>query len=125
MAISQAKSKRSPSGGRYIDFRKKKQFESGREPSLTKIGKVHRNVLRTMGGNQKVVVLNIDVANVLDKKTHKSMVAKIVTVKSNPANPNYVRRNIITKGCTITTDKGVVLVTSRPGQDGTVNGVLI
>ncbi len=43
----------------------------------------------------------------------------------NPANPNYVQRNIITKGAIIKTSAGNAKVTSRPGQDGTINAVLV
>ncbi|MFB6184110.1 MAG: 30S ribosomal protein S8e, partial [Haloarculaceae archaeon] len=43
----------------------------------------------------------------------------------NPSNPNYARRNIITKGAIIETSEGRARVTSRPGQDGQVNAVLV
>ena len=125
MVITQSRPKRTATGGRYIDNRKKKQYETGREPTLTKVGTVKRKILRTMGSNNKVVVLNTDIANVMDSKTKKAIKAKIISVKENPANRNYIRRSIITKGCTIATDKGDVMVTSRPGQHGTVSGVLI
>ena len=125
MVISQARSKKSATGSRYIAFRKKKQFECGREPTLTKVGEVKRKVLRCLGSNSKTVVLTTNAANVMDTKTKKSIKAKIISVKENSANPNYIRRNIITKGCIIETDKGDVKVTSRPGQHGTVSGVLV
>ena len=63
-------------------------------------------------------------ANVFNPKTGKVQLSKVVTVKSNPANPNYVQRNIITKGAIVQTELGVARVTSRPGQDGVVNAVL-
>jgi len=125
MAISHARSKRSETGSRYVPFRKKTLHESGRDPTLTKAGTLKQKTLRVVGANQKYVVLQTDVANVMDKKKNKSVKAKILSVKANPANPNYIRRNIITKGCTIETDKGDVVVTSRPGQDGTVNGYIV
>jgi small subunit ribosomal protein S8e len=125
MAISQARPKRTPTGSRYTDFRKKKQFETGRDPALTKIGPLKKRPIRSMGGAVKYMIMETDIANVMDKKTKKCFKAKILTVKANPANSNYVRRNIITKGCTVGTDKGDVIVTSRPAQDGTVNGYLI
>ena len=43
----------------------------------------------------------------------------------NPSNVNYVRRNIVTKGAVIETSEGRARVTSRPGQTGQVNAVLI
>ncbi len=125
MVITQSRSKRSSTGSRYVPFRKKKQYEMGREATLTKVGATKRKILRTLGANTKAVVLQSDEANIIDKKTKKATKAKIVSVKANPANPNYIRRNIITKGCTIETDKGDVMVTSRPGQDGNVSGFLI
>jgi len=125
MVITQARSKRSSTGSRYVASKKKKQCQAGREATLTKIGGVKQKTLRGLGSNNKFVVLQTDVANVIDKKTNKSVKAKIISVKENFANSNYIRRNIITKGCTIETDKGDVIVTSRPGQEGTVNGYLI
>ena len=53
MAITQARSKRKPTGGRYISYRKKRKTELGRLPSLTKIGKTKLKVLRVLGGNLK------------------------------------------------------------------------
>ena len=55
----------------------------------------------------------------------KTSMASITNVVENPSNPNFVRRNILTKSAIIETDKGLVRITSRPGQDGVINGVLI
>jgi small subunit ribosomal protein S8e len=49
----------------------------------------------------------------------------VITVRENPANPNYVQRNIITKGAILETDLGLVRVRSRPGQDGILSGVRV
>ena len=46
-------------------------------------------------------------------------------VVENESDPNYVRRNILVKGAVIETDQGRVRITSRPGKDGVINGVLI
>ena len=58
-------------------------------------------------------------------KSGKSSASKIIEVVENSANPNYVRQNIITKGSIIETEKGKAKVTSRPGQHGVVNAVLV
>ena len=63
--------------------------------------------------------------NLMDPATKKCSKAKIVNVTENPANRHYVRRNILTKGTTVKTEKGDAIITSRPGQDGVVNAVLI
>ncbi|MBW2967093.1 30S ribosomal protein S8e [Candidatus Woesearchaeota archaeon] len=125
MAISQHKAKRSPSGSRYTAWRKKKQFELGSTPTLTKLAESRKKRSRTMGGNAKRRLLSVDTANLLDPKTGKSTKVKIKTVVENPANRYFVRRNILTKGSIVETEKGKAKITSRPGQEGTVNAVLI
>ena len=69
--------------------------------------------------------LSADFVNLIDPKTNKSQKVKILNVVGNTANRYFVRRNIITKGCIVKTEKGEAKVTSRPGQEGTVNAVLI
>ena len=125
MAIWQGKSVRKITGGRYKPFRKKRKFELGREPAETKVGKVRAKVIRVRGGNIKVRLFEAQYANVVDPKTGKSQKVEIKKVVENQANPHYVRRNIITKGAIILTELGEARVTSRPGQDGTVNAVLL
>jgi len=80
---------------------------------------------RTKGANTKVRMLSAEYANVVDQSDNSVKKVKILTVKENPANPNYVQRNIINKGAKIQTEAGLARVTSRPGQDGTINAVLI
>jgi small subunit ribosomal protein S8e len=46
-------------------------------------------------------------------------------VEENVANPNYVRRNLLTRGAVIRTETGRARIISRPGQDGVINAVLI
>jgi len=125
MAISQARSNRKPSGSRYKNCKSKKQFESGNTPVLPKIGEIKSKIVRTLGGNDKRILLKSDTINILNPKTKKAVKAKIKNVVSNDANRNYVRANILTKGTIVETDKGQARVTNRPGQEGTVNGILI
>jgi small subunit ribosomal protein S8e len=125
MAISQARSKRKQTGALYKAYRKKKKHELGRLPSLTKIGERRAVNIRTRGNNRKVRILSTDTANLFDPKTKKHEQVKIKTILENPANRHFVRRNIMTKGSIIETEKGKAKITSRPGQDGTVNAVLI
>ena len=99
--------------------------ELGRLPSLTKVGSTKLKKIRTRGKNQKTRLLYAGVVNVFDKKTKKYSKAKINSVVDNPASRHFTRRNILTKGAVIETDKGKAKVMSRPGQDGTINAVLI
>jgi small subunit ribosomal protein S8e len=123
MAIWQGESVRKPSGGRRRPSRGKKKREIGREVVLTEIGKDRHVVLRTRGGNSKTRIYRAETVNVTDPATGKTTRAEIKNVVENAANIHYVRRNILTKGAVIETSAGRARVTSRPGQDGTVNAV--
>ena len=59
------------------------------------------------------------------QKKEKTTKLKIEAVENNPANKNYTRRNIITKGTIVKTEKGNVRITSRPGQVGLLFGVFL
>ena len=63
--------------------------------------------------------------NVYDSKTKKYSKEKIKTIVENNANRHFVRRNIMTKGAVVETAKGKVKITSRPGQVGVLQGILI
>ena len=75
--------------------------------------------MRTRGGNRKNAVKRAEFVNVNGEKV------KILRVKNNPANRHYARLGIITKGAIVETEKGLVRITSRPGQHGTLNGVFV
>ena len=125
MAFSHLKSKRKQSGSVYKHSRKKRQNELGRIPALTKIDNERKRNIRSMGSNRKIRLLSINIANIYDSKSKKYLKAKIKTTTENPANKHFVRRNILTKGSIIDTDAGKARITSRPGQDGLLNAVLI
>ena len=125
MAISQGKSTRGLSGTRNISMRGKRKLELGRDPAETRIGDKKLRKIRTRGGNYKNRLAEGNVINIINPETNKAENAEIYNVIENKANPNYVRRNIITKGAIVETSAGKAKVTSRPGQDGVINGVLI
>ena len=121
----QGKSRRKSTGGRLHRNRKKREHEAGRPAADTTIGETRRRFIRTCGGGIKMRLLKCEFANVADPKSGTTKTVKIFTVKNNPANPFYARRNITTKGAVIETELGDAVVTSRPGQEGIVNAVLI
>jgi len=125
MSVWQGRSKRKSTGSRLKHRRSKKKFELGGEPKETKIGARKTSVADVRGGNQKLRLTVAEFANVLDKKEGLCKKVKITSVAQNPANPHYVRRNIITKGAIIETESGSARVLSKPGQDGNINAVLI
>ena len=121
----QGRSRRKFTGGRVTLSRGKRKCEIGRESPETHIGEERKKIIRTRGNNRKVRVLRANMANVTDPKTGETKKVGMEIVVSNPANQHYVRRNVVTKGAVIKTELGDAKVTSRPGQDGTVNAVLI
>ena len=125
MALWTGRSRRKPTGGRYRPFRKKRKSEIGREQQYAFIGPQKLKLYRTRGHNQKVRILNAEFANVIEPKMGKTTKSKIITVKENSSNPHFVTRNIITRGAVIQTNLGLAKVTSRPGQDGVINAVLV
>jgi len=116
--------KRKPSGGRKRAYRMKRKFERGSFPTETTLGKTRKKISRQRGGNVKIRLLNVSHANVSNPSTGKTEKTEILRVIKNPANVDYNRRGVITKGTIIETSLGTARVTSRPGQDGLVNAVL-
>ncbi|MBR9677049.1 30S ribosomal protein S8e [Candidatus Woesearchaeota archaeon] len=125
MVIIQSKSKRKASGGRYKVRSLKRAYEAGRAPVHTKVGERKAKSVRTGGANKKSKLLSENSINIFNPKTKKIVKALIKTVVENPANRHFVRRNILTKGTIVETDKGKAKITSRPGQTTVVSGVLI
>ncbi len=124
MTVKQQRSKRKFTGGKLSKHGKITRHELGRDYVPAKLGDEQKvRSIRTMGGNKKMMVLSAKYVNVFaDGKPKK---VEIKNVIENSANPHFVRRNIITKGSVVETEIGKVIITSRPGQDGVVNGKLI
>jgi len=121
--ISRKRSKRKASTGLYIAGRKKRKSELARLPVMTKVGEIRRKIERVLGGNTKQKILQADKVNLFDGKSYS--VVEVKGVVENEANKNFVRQNIITKNAIVETSKGKARITSRPGQSGTLNAVLI
>lgn len=119
------RSLRKRTGGRLGVPRKKKRYNFASETIFTKLGPTKTKDVRVRGGSVKQSLLMVNYANVTDPKTGASKKVVIKTVSANPADSQFVRRNIITKSAVVDTELGKARVTSRPGQDGVVNAVLI
>ncbi|MGC8849841.1 MAG: 30S ribosomal protein S8e [Candidatus Bathyarchaeia archaeon] len=117
--------KRKKSGGKRRPFRGKRAYERGCPPSETRLGDKRLKAKRVRGGNLKLALLACREANVVDPSSGKAQKAEIRDVLENPANREFQKREIITKGAVIATSMGKAKVTSRPGQDGVINAVLI
>jgi len=117
--------KRKSSGGRKRAYRGKRKFEQGSFSVETILGESKRKIERGRGGKTKIKVLSYKYACVTDLKSGKTEKVEVLRVIENPANVDYDRRGVITKGAIIETSIGMARVTSRPGQNGTINAVLI
>jgi small subunit ribosomal protein S8e len=125
MTIYQGKSTKKFTGGKLRRDHSKRRYELGREPSFTKIGETERRALRTLGGNRKLLLLKEQYANIYNPEDKTTKKLKILTVKENNADPHYVQRNIMNKGTLISTEQGNAKITSRPGQNGIINAILV
>jgi len=116
--------KKKPSGGRKRAYRMKRRFEKGSFPTETTLGEPKKKIERRRGGNIKIRLLSTNYANVSNPSTGKTEKVEILRVVKNPANVDYDRRGVITKGTIIETPLGTARITSRPGQHGIVNATL-
>jgi small subunit ribosomal protein S8e len=117
--------KKKSSGGRKRIYRIKRKFEQGTFAAETTIGEPRKRCVRGYGGNLKIKALSDNYASVTDPKTGKTEKTEILRAVKNRANVDYNRRGVITKGAEIETALGLARVTSRPGNDGVINAVLI
>jgi small subunit ribosomal protein S8e len=117
--------KRKRTGGRRRSPRKKRRFESGSFPTETVVGQPKTKVDRRRGGNVKVRLVRTDWVNVSDPSTGETKKVEIRRVLNSPSNVDYDRRGVMTKGTLLETPLGTARVTSRPGQSGVLNAILV
>ncbi|MEM1515560.1 MAG: 30S ribosomal protein S8e [Candidatus Bathyarchaeia archaeon] len=117
--------KKKPTGGKRKPYRGKRKYEMGSFPTETVLGEHKVKLSRRRGDNIKVRLVSAKWVNVSDPKTGETKKVEILRVVKNPANIEYDRRGVITRGSLLETPLGIVKVTSRPGQDGILNAVLV
>ena len=125
MVVSHHRSRRTPTTSIYRKARGRRLAELGSVPALTRVADKRAKTQRTKGGNSKTRLLSENIANVFDAKTKKYHKVAIKNVIESPADINYIRRNIMVKGSVIETEKGKAKITNRPGQEGTINAILV
>jgi small subunit ribosomal protein S8e len=112
-------------GGRKVAMRGRRKFEIDRYPNEAIAGPTQIVARRTRGNNNKFAFKTAEFANIIDQENKKVTKSKILKVTKNPANRDYERRGVISKGAVIEIENGTARVVSRPGQDGVVNAVLV
>ncbi len=127
MGIYQWRDIKKPSGGKRNRYYKiKRKYAFGRYFIPAVLSETEERIsIRVRGGNHKLRLRKVVYANITDLNTGKSKKTKILSVIETPANREFARRNIIVKGTVIETELGKAIVTSRPGQDGIINAILL
>ncbi len=115
--------KRKITGGKRKAYRGKRRRERKAQPRVVEVGELVTKSRRVRGGNTITYVARTDKVNVATSEGTKSV--KILSVVSNPANRDYERRGVITKGAIVATELGKVRITSKPSKNGALSGVLL
>jgi len=106
-------------------FRKKRKRELEGPRIDTAIATEKKKKQRAMGGNFKLKLFATQFINVTDPGTNKTQKVRILGFEENIASKDLNRRHVLTKGAVVETELGNVRISSRPGQHGVLNGVLV
>ena len=111
-------------GGIRHPLKSRRKFQTDRYPNEALVGDQETSTRKTRGNNRKTGLKKVSHVNLVlaNSKIKRS---KIVKVLENQTNNDYQRRGIITKGAIVETEDGKCRIISRPGQSGTVSGILV
>jgi len=111
-------------GGIRHPLKSRRKFHIDRYPNEALMGEQVTVTRKTRGNNRKTSLKTANTVNIVlaDGKIKRS---EIVKVLANQTNNDYQRRGVITKGAIVETKDGECKIVSRPGQDGTLNGILL
>lgn len=80
--------------------------------------------MKGLSGIVKKKLVKAEYVNVSDPESGTTEKLEILDVVSNPAKADYNRRGVITRGTIIRTEKGLAIITSRPGQTEVLSAVI-
>lgn len=96
--------KRSATGARRAQFRKKRKFEMGRQAANTRLGPKRIHDMRVRGGNIKPRALRLDSGNFAWGSENITAKSRILGVVYNASNNELVRTNTLVKSAIIQID---------------------
>lgn len=99
-----SKHKRRLTGGKQPFYRKKRKFELGRQPAMTKLGPQIVRPVRVRGGNLKQRALRLENGNFAWASEATARKTRVLTVVYNASNNELVRTNTLVKGAIIQID---------------------
>merc|ERR1712188_102114 len=83
---------------------KKRKFELGRPPAMTKVGSTRIHTVRARGGNLKYRALRLDAGNFAWPTESVTKKCRVLNVVYNASNNELVRTNTLVKGAIIEID---------------------
>ena len=105
MSISRnSRHKRRATGGRMPVHKKKRRFEMGRMPTMTKLGQKKVTQVRGRGGNIKHRALRIDNGTFSWGSEAVSRKTRVIDVVYNATNNELVRTKTLVKNCIVKID---------------------
>jgi small subunit ribosomal protein S8e len=105
MGISRdSRHKRRATGGRMPVHKKKRMYEMGRQPAMTKIGKKKILFTRVRGGNMKYRALKLETGNFSWASECVAKKTRIIDVVYNATNNELVRTKTLVKNCIVQID---------------------
>ena len=111
MGISRdSRHKKRVSGGRMPIHKKKRKFEMGRQPAMTKLGKKKISVVRGRGGNLKYRAIKLDFGNYTWQSESVSFKSKIYDTVYNATSNEFTRTKTLVKNA-------IVLIDATPFKD--------
>ena len=99
-----SKVKHRATGGRMPIHRKKRKFEMGRQPSMTKVGEQKVVKVRGRGSANKYRALKLSEGNFMWVSQGVSRKCKILEVLYNASNNELVRTQTLVKNCIVSVD---------------------
>jgi small subunit ribosomal protein S8e len=116
--------KQKKTGGKKRAFRTKRIYDQGGYTVESELADIERKKVSGRSKITKTKIVKTNYVNVSNPQTGITERLQILEVISNPANADYNRRRVITKGAIIRTEKGIAKIVSRPGQDGALNAIV-
>ena len=105
MGISRdSRHKKRVSGGRMPIHKKKRKFEMGRQPAMTKIGKKKISVVRGRGGNLKHRAIKLDYGNYTWQSECASFKCRIYDTVYNATSNEFTRTKTLVKNAIVQID---------------------
>ena len=96
--------KRRPTGGKRVAIRKKRKFEIGRQPAMTRIGKKVVHLVRCRFGIKKYRALRLESGNFAWPTQAMAARTRIINVVYNASNNELVRTNTLVRNSIVQID---------------------